>query len=383
MLRPMFVTGSLMHGGAERHSITVMNRMAERGHECHAVYIKNAQDLLERIQPQEGATVRCMNARGFFDTRAIGDFASHIFRIRPSVIVAANGYALMNASLARIRSGLKIPVVATFHTTRVLEAKNHVKGLIDRPFFWSAERTVFVCKMQRRYWLRRALGSRKNEVIYNGVDTGYFCDRSSADERRIGRKSYGISESDYVVGIAALLRPEKNHVQLVKAIAALRSMGIPARALMIGDGQLRGEIEAKARELGVDSDVFITGLQQDVRPYMSICDAMVLCSLSETFSLAALEAMAMGKAVVHAEVGGASEMIIPGNNGFLFPVGDTEALVRKLATLADPRVARRMGANARTMVEIDFSEKSMVDRYEETLLQVCAERPDTVRASAG
>lgn len=379
MLRPLFVTGSLMHGGAERHSITVMNRLADRGHQCHAVYIKNAQDLLAQIQPRDGTTVRCMNADGFFDLRAIGNFAAHIFKVRPSVIVAANGYALMNASLARLRSGLDIPVVATFHTTRLLETKNQVKGLIDRPFFWSAERTVFVCKMQKKYWLRRGLGSRKNEVIYNGVDTEYFCDRSTPDERRNRRKTYGIAETDYVVGIAALLRPEKNHLQLIDAIVALRSMGIPARALMIGDGPMRGPIEAKARELGVGDEVLITGLQQDVRPHMAICDAMVLCSLSETFSLAALEAMAMGKAVVHSEVGGAAEMIIPGHNGFLFTVGDTEALVCKLSLLAEPQVAQRMGGCARAMVENDFSEKSMVDRYEETLLDACSQNADSLR----
>lgn len=378
MLRPLFVTGSLMYGGAERHSITVMNRLADRGHQCHAVYIKNAQDLLDQIQPRDGTTVRCMNASGFFDLRAIGNFAAHIFKVRPSVIVAANGYALMNASLARLRSGLAIPVVATFHTTQLLETKNQVKSLIDRPFFWSAERTVFVCKMQKKYWLRRGLGSRKNEVIYNGVDTEYFCDRSTPDERRNRRKTYGIAETDYVVGIAALLRPEKNHLQLIDAIVALRGMGIPARALMIGDGPMRGSIEAKARELGVGDEVLITGLQQDVRPHMAICDAMVLCSLSETFSLAALEAMSMGKAVVHSEVGGAAEMIIPGHNGFLFTVGDTEALVCKLSLLAEPQVAKRMGGCARVMVETDFSEKSMVDRYEETLLDACAQNADTL-----
>ncbi|MEI6736947.1 MAG: glycosyltransferase family 4 protein [Pseudomonadota bacterium] len=382
MLRPMFVTDSLKHGGAERHSITVMNRIADRGHECHAVYIKNDQDLLDRIEPRARTTVRCMNAVRFFDTRAIGDFAAHIFRIHPSVIVAANGYALMNASLARIRSGLKIPVIATFHTTRVLEAKNHVKGLFDRPFFWGAERTIFVCKMQKKYWLRRGLGSRINEVIYNGVDTAHFCDKSTADDRLELRQSYGISETDYVIGISAVLRPEKNHLQLVEAIAALRKSGIPARALLIGDGEMRQAIEAKARELKVEGDIIITGLQQDVRPYMAICDVLVLCSLSETFSLAALEAMAMGKAVIHSDVGGAAEMIIPGNNGFLFPVGDTEVFVRRLTTLAEPRVAKRMGSSARAMVETDFSEKSMVDRYEETLFDVCTAPLSIVRRIA-
>jgi glycosyltransferase involved in cell wall biosynthesis len=370
----MFVTGSLVHGGAERHSITLMNRLADRGHDCHAVYIKNDSSQLDRIHPRKGSTVRCMNAARFFDRRAIKDLAVHLDRVRPSVIVAANGYALMNASLARLYSRLPIPVVATFHTTQVPGIKEQIKLLIDRPFFWCAARTVYVCETQRRYWLRRGVCSRRNEVIYNGVDTGHFHNASLA-EKLACRKSYGISAADYLIGISAVLRPEKNHLQLVDAVAALRSMGVPARILMIGDGPMRGAVEARARELGVDTYVSITGFKQEVRPFIAACDVMVLCSVAvETFSLAALEAMAMGKPVIHAKLGGAAEMITPGSNGFLFPAGNTDALVNSLFALARRSLAEQMGGVARVIVESRFSEDAMVDRYEKMLLKVCAER---------
>jgi glycosyltransferase involved in cell wall biosynthesis len=370
----MFVTGSLVHGGAERHSITLMNRLADRGHDCHAVYIKNDSSQLDRIHPRKGSTVRCMNAARFFDRRAIKDLAVHLDRVRPSVIVAANGYALMNASLARLYSRLPIPVVATFHTTQVPGIKEQIKLLIDRPFFWCAARTVYVCETQRRYWLRRGVCSRRNEVIYNGVDTGHFHNASLA-EKLACRKSYGISAADYLIGISAVLRPEKNHLQLVDAVAALRSMGVPARILMIGDGPMRGAVETRARELGVATYVSITGFKQEVRPFIAACDVMVLCSVAvETFSLAALEAMAMGKPVIHAKLGGAAEMITSGSNGFLFPAGNTDALVNSLFALARRSLAEQMGGVARVIVESRFSEDAMVDRYEKMLLKVCAER---------
>src|SRR5207248_3830085 len=92
---------------------------------------------------------------------------------------------------------------------------------------------------------------------------------------------------DFVIGLSAVLRPEKNPLQLVEAIASLRRRGIPARALVIGDGEMRGELEARARRLGVAGDVAITGLQREVRPFVAACDAAVLCSRTEAFSLAA------------------------------------------------------------------------------------------------
>jgi glycosyltransferase involved in cell wall biosynthesis len=98
---------------------------------------------------------------------------------------------------------------------------------------------------------------------------------------------------------------------------------------------------------------------------------MTLCSVTEAFSLSALEAMALDKPVVHSDVGGAAEMISPGHNGDLFPVGDTEAYVDKLTVLADRAISERMGRNARLAVQALFSERTMVDRYEEVLQALC------------
>jgi glycosyltransferase involved in cell wall biosynthesis len=208
------------------------------------------------------------------------------------------------------------------------------------------------------------------------VDTEHFCDRSSVQERQALRQTLGFAKHDYVIAISAVLRPEKNHLQLLNALATLRQMGIPARLLMIGDGPLRPALEARCTALKLQDSVQITGFVGDVRPYLAACDVKVLCSLSETFSLAALEAMAMGKPVIHSDVGGASEMIFPGKNGYLFPVGHDGELVSRLLTLSDPKLAQDMGRQARQVVESRFSEKCMVDRYEAVLLECCAQPAD-------
>lgn len=371
MARVIFVTGSLPHGGAERHAIALMNRLAERGRQCHAVYIKNSGEKPDCLRLRDGGSVHCLDAARYLDLRAVADFAARICAIQPSLVVAANPYALMYSSLALRRAGVRVPLVVTFHTTRLLSAKEWLQMLFYRPFFWSADCLVFVCARQMRYWLRRGVFSRRNEMIYNGVDTEAFSDKWSAGERQALRRTLGFSDADYVIGISALLRPEKNHAQLVQAVAMLRKRGIPARALMIGDGSMRAAIEALARSLAVHSDVVITGLKHDVRPYVAACDCMALCSFSETFSLAAIEAMAMGKPVVHSDVGGAAEMIVPGRNGFLFPVGDTTAFADKLALLASRSVCTRMGREAKATAAARFSETTMVDRYDRMLLDIC------------
>lgn len=69
MARALFVTGSRAHGGAERHAIALMNRLAERRHECHAVYVRSGAAQLERLRPRGGATAQCLDAARYLDVR--------------------------------------------------------------------------------------------------------------------------------------------------------------------------------------------------------------------------------------------------------------------------------------------------------------------------
>jgi glycosyltransferase involved in cell wall biosynthesis len=280
----------------------------------------------------------------------------------------------MYAALAMRLARRRVPLIVTFHSTRLLGLKEQLQMAAYRPFFWGADCAVFVCESQRQYWRRRVVFSRRNEVIHNGVDTQAFSSAriDGAGERM--RAALGFRDADYVIGLAAVLRPEKNPLQLVDAIALLRARGIPAKALFIGDGPMRSAAEARARERRVANHVVITGYEHDVRPHLAACDVMALCSFTEAFSLAALEAMAMGKPVVHSEVGGAAEMICAGHNGALFPAGDTAAFASALEALADRAASRRLGSNARRTVEALFSEGTMVDRYERLLLELCGKR---------
>jgi glycosyltransferase involved in cell wall biosynthesis len=379
-MRLCFVTGSLVHGGAERHTITLANRLAERGHHCHFAYVKNDPSQLGRIR--DAASVECLHAVRYLDPAAVQRLRQRLRQSAPDVVIAANQYALMYARLAM--RGLRTPLLVTYHTTLLRNAREWLQMLWYRPFFWSAERLVFVCEAQRLHWRARGVAGRRSEVIYNGVDLEHW--RPVREEERTTlRGLLGLPPDAFVVGMSAVLRPEKNHVQLVEAIARLRRRGIAAHALLIGDGETRGLVEERARRLGVAPALIVTGLQKDVRPLVGACDAMALCSTAvETFSLAALEAMALARPVVHADIGGAKEMIHPGHDGFLFPVNDTGTLVEKLAALADPALQRELGANARRTVEERFSERTMIERYESILMELAAtgSKRESLRRSA-
>ena len=381
-MKLLFITGSLSHGGAERQTVTLVNGLAQRGHECHAVYVKDEASQLDRLQG--AASVECLYAPGYLDLAALQRLAEIIRRLRPSVLIAANPHAMLYASVALRRSGLRAPLVVTYHTTLLPNAKEWLQMLYYRPLFWNADCLVFVCEAQRRHWLRRLVFARATRTIHNGIDPEHW--RSPGPEVRTRlRRVLGLADEDYVIALCAVLRPEKNHLQLVEALARLHARGIAARALLIGDGPMRTAIETRAQALGVRGAVVMAGFQQDVRPLLCAADTVALCSTSvETFSLAALEAMALGRPVVLSDIGGAAEMVRPGCEGFLFPAGDTAALVERLAALQDESLRRRMGASARETVEARFSERAMVDHYEALLRQLVLTRSEreSLRRSA-
>ena len=381
-MKILFVTGSLVHGGAERHTITLSNKLAERGHECHFAYVKDDSSQLGRLR---GATsVQCLYAQRYLDLGALRTLAGIVARVQPDVVVAVNQYALVYASLARRWADSTAALAITFHSTFIQGLKEQLKFLYLRPLFWAADCLVFVCEAQRKHWAARAVIARANTVINNGVDLEHWRPTRPEESVRL-RRVLGIQDGDYAIGMCAVLRPEKNHLQLVEALAALRRRGIPARALLIGDGPMRGEIEARARVEGVAGDLVITGFQQDVRPFIAACDALAITSTTEALSLAAIEAMALERPVVHSEVGGAAELIQPGRQGFLFPVGDTGALIERLGALADRDARRRMGARARETVEARFAERAMVERYETLFMQLETARKarENLRRPAG
>ena len=366
-MKLLFLTASLGHGGAERHTVTLVNQLAERGHECHLAYLKDDAAQLERVRG--AASVQCLHARRYFDVKALLRLRTLTRQVNPSVLVAVNQYPLLYASLARGRGALAV----TFHSTFMRSAKERLQMLAYRPLFWGADCAVFMCEAQRRHWVRRGVFARRNAVIHNGVDTALWRPAAAPEEAAV-RRVLGLGEADYVIGMPAVLRREKNPALLVHAVERLNRAGIPARALMIGDGEMRPAVEELARRLGIAERITVTGLQQDVRPFLAACDVVALPSLTETFSLAALEAMALGKAVVHSQVGGAAELIRHAEDGFLFPVGDAAALVERLAALAEPGLRRRMGARARQAVETRFTESAMLDRYEAALARLATTR---------
>ncbi len=363
-----FILNTLGRGGAETHTVSLANALIALGHRCDVVALKRLPPRYgDELVPNADAAVFWCDSRGFIDFRAMRRLAKIINDRRADVLVAVNEYSMMYAHLARRLAGQRIPVVVTFHTTLVPTLKERVKNRCQRIFFGLSDMLVYISECQAAYWRSRGVRAKAECVIHNGVDIDFFSMEQAETMRGAARRQMGLDNAEYVIGLCGRFWPEKNHTQLVDAVAQFRQEGVPVKAVLVGGGPNQSAVQQYVRARGLSDAVIFAGEQKDVRPYIAAFDVGVLCSTMETFSVAALEIMAMGRPVVLSELGGASEMVIEGKNGFLFPVGDTRAFIGHLRSLYDNTRRRMMGNKARQIVVERFSHGEMIRSYCEVL----------------
>lgn len=225
--------------------------------------------------------------------------------------------------------------------------------LVERGTIRLADR-IIACSEAVRAWVVSHLHmpAGRTLAVYNGIDAGRF--------REGSRKN----TPPRIVTVGRLVDAEKGQKVLLHAVAILKRRGHPVQCRIVGDGPSRPELEAIVADQILADSVQLVGYLLDVRDELAEADIFVLPSREEGLGVAGLEAMAAALPLVGSHVGGIPEIVQPGVTGFLFPVGDAEALADALLPLLqDEPLRRRMGEAGRSLLRGRFDIESMVGRY--------------------
>ncbi|HEY5760311.1 MAG TPA: glycosyltransferase [Steroidobacter sp.] len=361
----LFVLNNLAVGGSETKVVRLANALGARGMRVGLAYLNEPITLLKDID--SSVSTFFLSRQGRFSLKANAALKQLIEEQRPRNVVSVNLYPALYVVTAARWTRHRPRTIGLMNTTEMRRGAKWKRGFYTRVLKY-LDWTVYGCELQRDSWLSADNPMRpRSSVIYNGVDLNRF---SSA---RIGaaglRAQHGISENAFVVGSVGRLAAEKNQLPLVDAVADLRASGADVHLMLVGDGALRAALEQRAAERGISSAVTFTGALSDVRAALKAFDVFVLPSLSETFSNAALEAMAMQLPVILTRTGGASEMIEHGKEGYIVDVTD---LPRQLPELLnqlrlDKVLRTRMATAASLRAQREFSWDGMVEAYQRML----------------
>jgi glycosyltransferase involved in cell wall biosynthesis len=361
----LFIVPSLRLAGAERQVIDLANGLSGDKFNIHFFTFENE---LDQINFFDRTKVKFYNKprRHKFNFSPVGEITRIIDRENIDIVHCTLQIALLFGFLGIRRSQRKPKLIDAVHTTININMK---ADLFDRllyvPIMRRCDRIIAVCESQKEHWLKKyPFLSKKMVTIHNGIDTMHFTD-DLGDEAKVKLlRELDIRDGELVVGMLAGFRPEKNHEEVFIAFSRLVRENLPVKLLLIGDGAKRQILMSKAKELGIDDRVIWAGFTNEAKKYISIIDVGVLFSYAvETFSMAILEMLAMGKPVVAADIGGTKEMIEDGINGCLVQPRDVDALTDKLCLLLrNSQLRERFSITARQTVLGNFTKELMVQK---------------------
>ena len=367
-------------GGAENLAVQIANALAARGHRSW-VYVLDRPGLLEKkLSPDVGLHHFHYRRDSILNPFKFTVSVSRGFRMLRRRL-RADGVEVLQChlptpnmwGLAMAASGT-CRVIATIHNNREFSygsdksMRGSLRHVVYRQVVRRCDAVVAVSEQVRQSFLKE-LGLTAEQAprlvaVANGVP---IPPPPSPAERQAVRARQGVGEGEALLLGVGRLCEQKNFGDLVAAAAHLREAGVPFRAVVAGDGPLRGDLEADIAQGGLQDTVTLLGAVDDVTPLLQAADMLVMPSLWEGLPLALLEAMACGLPVVGYAIDGLSDVVEDGRHGLLVPKGDTAALAAACRRLVeDPELRERLGRSGRELVEQRFG----FDRTIEQLLEL-------------
>lgn len=204
------------------------------------------------------------------------------------------------------------------HNSIPITKKAYILDLIYLRFFRNNDKVIYVCNFQKKCYRNKYFFSPKQSfVIYNGINLIHYSRDITLmevnKELMSWKKELGLTDQDKTIVITGRLAQEKGHLYAIKALTYLhKCLETPAHLIIVGGGTREFEslLFEASKNSGIASHIHFLGSQKDVRPFLYYGDLFTLTSFSETFSIAALEALSMGIPCCLTAVGGSPEMVI-------------------------------------------------------------------------
>jgi sugar transferase (PEP-CTERM/EpsH1 system associated) len=356
----------LDYGGLQNGLVNVANGLDPRRFRHTVICLKDATDFKVRLKAP-GAEIIEIGKRDGKDPLAYLKVYMALRRIRPDVVHTRNLPAVDMIYVARL-SGVKA-LIHSEHGLDVFEidGKNRKYNRLRRMAGGFVRRFVAMSD-DLAQWLENEvrIPQWKIRVFYNGVDT----ERFRPGGKRLDLAPTGFAdENSIVLGTVGRLEPVKDQVTLVRAF--LRALELRPglsrrlRLVMIGDGDLRREIENILMEAKASHLTWMPGFKENASDYYGLFDVFVLPSKREGISNTLLEAQSCGLPVIATDVGGTPEIVAHGRAGMLVPPGNVQAMAEAiLRYVEEPALMRRQGLAARERMEQEFSMAKMLANYE-------------------
>jgi L-malate glycosyltransferase len=365
MKRLVYVIGQLGIGGTEKQLLELVARL-NRSRWKPSVVCFSAEPAVMGDFERLDCPVAVILRQSLGRVRALTSLWRYLRATAPDIVQPfgyANYFAIPAARAANV------PRLIVGERT-VPRWKTHWHTIGDRLLLRKADRAIVNSRRVLENMVRtNGVPRERCRLVYNGLDIDKF--DSAIAMNSIPEKSDLPSDGPVICAVANP-REDKGLGTLIHAFASVLAAIPAARLWIVGDGQLRSQLENLAEEFGVRNQVHFWGFRADVPSILRLATVGVNSSLTEGLCNAIMEYMAARLPVVATAVGGNTELVISGETGSLVAPNDPQALAAELLrVLSDPELGRRYGEAGRKRIEQCFSVQEMVRQTEAVYEELC------------
>lgn len=292
-------------------------------------------------------------------------------------------YAIPHASSAYFtrqmlrKMGKDIPFITTLHGTDItLVGKDATYAHVVTFSINESDAITAVSESLKQDTIKSFPIDKEIHVIPNFVDAKRFYKSNKEHFKKMLAP-----RGERILAHVSNFRKVKRVEDVIKMFQKVHDK-IPSRLLMIGDGPERQQVEDLCHKLGICNDIRFLGKQEQMEEILSIADLFVLPSESESFGLAALEAMACGVPVISTNVGGLPEININGKTGFLSPIGDVDDMAKNALAILEDETVLKTFKKAAMANSKRFSIEKIVPMYEQLYMEVAEQSESHSTATA-
>ncbi len=362
-MKILHVVENLNLGGLETVLVNLVTHQVSHNDKCLVVCLFSEGVLAERLI-NIGVDVIALHKKNGMDFQVLGRIRQLVTRFVPDVIHTHNAICNHYVVMATLFLGHKI--INTRHGMG--EIHRNVKGeLLYKLSIFFTKKCVFVCKSaQIKFEEKYKIKKDKSVVIYNGIDlTKYDCSLF----KKMDSSFKAMTGAAFVIGTVGRLNYFKDQATLIRAFRLVKKSITNIKLVIVGDGELRGELSLLVNQLQLGGDVVFLGARDDVNLLLCNMDMFVMTSISEGFSIALIEACAARLPIVTTDVGGNSEIIHHMTTGLLTRSGDAENIADHIITLVNSPETRKLYADsAHEWVANNATLEKMCAQYNHTYM---------------
>jgi glycosyltransferase involved in cell wall biosynthesis len=346
-------------GGAETVFIQLSDKIRNFG--FNSIVVIHGKGWVYNSLIARGIEPIIIPAKGSFNFSLIIKLVRLIKKYRVNIIqshlLGSNVYAALVGILTRT------PVVATYHGMVDVSDKERFKKLKFLVMKHGISRYVAVSEQLKQSINQQGLlESEKTRVIYNGVEF----EKYNSESFNLIRRDLGFKDDDVLIGSLGNIRPAKAYDVLISAAAILVSKFKNIRFLIAGHPKepLIQQLQSMITQFDLSDNVFFLGFQEDSVTFLKQMDFFILCSQSEGFSIATIEAMAAGLPIVVTRCGGPEEIVKHHHDALMVEVNQPEAIADAIEKLLlDKNLSQKLSNNALRSVKEKFSLEVMLHAY--------------------